>query len=157
MFHAQISNGTRLLDAVDAVNKFLCSRVVGLKYATLVAAQLRDDGLLQIVNCGHVPPIIFAGNAATLVGEGDLPVGLMSQAGFHVIERAFPVQARLCIVTDGISESEDAQGGEFGLERLQRYLGGVDPVNDILASVQEFSGQLEAQDDRTLVVLERTK
>ena len=46
---------------------------------------------------------------------------------------------------------------EFGLERLQRYLGGVDPVNDILASVQEFSGQLEAQDDRTLVVLERTK
>ena len=157
MFHTQISNGTRLVDAVDAVNKFLCSRVRGLKYATLVAVQLRNDGVLQIVNCGHVPPIIFARDIATPVDEGDLPVGLMSQAGFHVIERAFPVHARLCIVTDGISESEDAQGGEFGLERLQHYLGGIDPVNDILASVQEFSGHTEAQDDRTLVVLERMK
>ena len=157
MFHAQISNGTRLVDAVDAVNKFLCSRVGGLKYATLAAAQLRDDGVLEIVNCGHVPPIIFAGDVASLVEEGDLPVGLMAQASFHVIEREFPVRGRLCIVTDGISESEGPQGAEFGLERLQQYLGGNDPINDILASVQEFSGHMEAQDDRTLVVLERTK
>jgi serine phosphatase RsbU (regulator of sigma subunit) len=157
MFHAQISNGTRLVDAVDAVNKFLCSRVGGLKYATLAAAQLRDDGVLHVVNCGHVPPVIFAGDVASLVEEGDLPVGLMAQASFHVIEREFPVRARLCIVTDGISESEGPQGAEFGLDRLQQYLGGNDPINDILASVQEFSGHMEAQDDRTLVVLERTK
>src|SRR5262245_35826386 len=67
MFHAQISSGTRLLDAVIAVNKFLCSRVRGQKYATLVVAQLRNDGKLQVVNCGHVPPIVFDGRASSQV------------------------------------------------------------------------------------------
>lgn len=157
MFHAQISNGTGLVDAVAAVNKFLYSRVGGQKYATLVAAQLRSDGKLQIVNCGHVPPIVFAGEVSTQVSDGDLPVGLLPQADFHVVERDFPVHARLCIVTDGISEAEGAQGAEFGLDRVEQCVGRADPVNEILIGVQEFLGAREAQDDRTLLVLERTK
>jgi len=158
MFHAQISSGTRLLDAVIAVNKFLCSRVRGQKYATLVVAQLRNDGKLQVVNCGHVPPIVFDGRASSQVNDGDLPVGLMPQADFHVIERDFPVHARLCVVTDGISEAEGAEEGtEFGLDRVERCVGRPDPVNDILAGVQEFLGHREAQDDRTLLIMERTK
>ncbi len=157
MFYAQISSGTSLVDAVDAINRFLCLRVGGQKYATLVAAQLRNDGMLQMVNCGHVPPIIFVDEASRLVEDGDLPVGLMSQAGFHMIECEFPVKARLCVVTDGISEAENTQGAEFGLASVRQRVGGLDPVSDILAGVQEFSGHMEAQDDRTLLVLERTK
>jgi len=75
-----------------------------------------------------------------------------------VIERDFPVHARLCVVTDGISEAEGAEEGtEFGLDRVERCVGRPDPVNDILAGVQEFLGHREAQDDRTLLILERTK
>ena len=44
MFYAQMSSGARLVDAIASVNGFLCSRVAGQKYATLLAAQLHRDG-----------------------------------------------------------------------------------------------------------------
>jgi phosphoserine phosphatase RsbU/P len=157
MFYAQISAGTRLVDAVTAINGFLCSRVAGQKYATLLAAQLGSDGRLEIVNCGHVPPITVSGGVSAQVSDGDLPVGLMPDAEFHLIQRDFPVGGRLCIVTDGISESEDAQGTEFGLARMEKCAQASDPLNEILSAVQLFCGHSDAADDRTLVVMERTK
>jgi sigma-B regulation protein RsbU (phosphoserine phosphatase) len=157
MFYAQISSGARLADAVAAINRFLCSRVAGQKYATLVAAQLRNNGALEIVNCGHVPPIVVENGATTQIRDGDLPVGLLAQAGFHPIERQLGVGSRLCVLTDGISESEDAHGEEFGLDRVEQYARGTAPLTQTLGAVQDFCGQQDAQDDRTLVVLERTR
>ena len=156
MFYAQISGGANLVDAAAAINRFLCSRVAGQKYATLVAAQLRSDGQVQIVNCGHVPPLMAESGATAEIGDGDLPVGLLPQAEFHAIEKQLTVGSRLCVFTDGISESENAQGEEFGLSRVQEHLLSQDPLAETLAAVQQFCGLREAQDDRTLVVLERT-
>ena len=157
MFYAQVSTGTHLVDAVTAVNRFLCSRVAGQKYATLLAAQLHNDGRLEIVNCGHVPPILVAGGVSMQISDGDLPVGLLADAQFHPIQRDFPVGGRLCIITDGISESEDAQGTEFGLARMEKCAQASDPLNETLSAVQLFCGHPEGADDRTLVVMERTK
>jgi serine phosphatase RsbU (regulator of sigma subunit) len=157
MFYAQVSTGTRLVEAVAAVNRFLCSRVAGQKYATLLAAQLQSDGRLEIVNCGHVPPILVSGGVSAQVCEGDLPVGLLADAQFHPVHRDFPVGGRLCIITDGISESEDPQGTEFGLARMEKCAQASDPLNETLTAVQLFCGHPEAADDRTLVVMERTK
>ena len=157
MFYAQVSSGAALVDVASAINTFLCSRVAGQKYATLLAAQLRNDGRLEIVNCGHVPPIAFTGGGPKRVDEGDLPVGLMADARFHAIERDFPAGSRLCILTDGISEAENAQGEQFGLNGVEQFAQGPDAVAETLAAVEKFLGGSEAQDDRTLVVLERTK
>lgn len=157
MFYAQISGGASLVDMVAAINRFLCSRVAGQKYATLVAAQLRSDGTLEMVNCGHVPPIVAENGATARISDGDFPVGLLPQAEFHSFERKLAVGSRLFILTDGISESENALGEEFALSRVEQHAQAPDAVNATLAAVQGFCGQGEAQDDRTLVVLERTK
>ena len=114
MFYAQISTGTRLVEAVAAVNRFLCSRVAGQKYATLLAAQLHSGGRLEIVNCGHVPPILVAGGVSTQVRDGDLPVGLLADAQFHPVHRDFQVGSRLCIITDGIPAQD--------MIRVKRYM-----------------------------------
>ena len=156
MFYAQISSGTSLLDAVISVNSFLCSRVAGRKYATLMAAQLERSGTLQLVNCGHVPAIVMENGTVSQISDGDLPVGLIPNATFHVIERQFAPGSRLLILTDGISETENAVGAEFGFNGLEPYLRSQNPLADILAAVDSFSGGQEAQDDRTLVLLERT-
>jgi serine phosphatase RsbU (regulator of sigma subunit)/pSer/pThr/pTyr-binding forkhead associated (FHA) protein len=157
MFYAQVSSGAGLVDAVAAINRFLCSRVAGQKYATLVAARLERGGALKIVNCGHVPPIVTEDGKQTRINDGDLPVGLMAEAGFHAIERHLGAGSRLCVLTDGISESEDAQGEEFGLVRVEQSLHVPDALGDTLTAVLNFRGSGEAQDDQTLVVLERTK
>lgn len=156
MFYAQVSTGGSLVDAVSSVNRFLCSRVAGQKYATLLAAQLRRDGTLDIVNCGHVPAIIAGGGTASLVPDGDLPVGLIADASFHVLHQQLAPGSRLCMITDGVSESENAEGAEFGMQRVLDLANAPDPIASILTAVTGFCGQAEAQDDRTILVLERT-
>lgn len=156
MFYAQLSSGTELVDIVASVNKFLCSRVAGRKYATLVAAQLHRDGALRLVNCGHVPALVVIDGHATQIEEGDLPVGLIPEAGFHAIQQSFPAGSRLCLLTDGISETDNADGIEFGLRPVEECLTADEPIDALLAAVRNFSGDREAQDDRTVVVLERT-
>ena len=157
MFYAQMTSGSKLVDAVASVNRFLCSRVAGQKYATLLAAQLHRDGRLAIVNCGHVPAIVAQEGLVTHLDDGDMPVGLIAEAGFHVIERELGAGARLCILTDGISETENAEGAEFGTAVVADSLRAAEPIREILAAVESFAGGAEAQDDRTLVVLERVK
>ncbi|HLW51436.1 MAG TPA: SpoIIE family protein phosphatase [Candidatus Angelobacter sp.] len=156
MFYAQITSGAGLVDAISSINRFLCSRVAGQKYATLLAARLQKDGKLEIINCGHVPPIIAESGSVTHIEEGDLPVGLMPDVQFHVIERRLAPGSRLCVVTDGISESENDGGVEFGLERVEQCAQAGDPLAETLNAVNIFCGEHEAQDDRTLLVLERT-
>jgi serine phosphatase RsbU (regulator of sigma subunit) len=155
MFYAQMASGARLVDAIPAINSFLCSRMAGQKYATLLATQLERGGRLTIVNCGHVPVILLENNSVTHLKEGDMPVGLIAETDFHVIEREFAAGSRLCILTDGISETENAEEVEFGTKAIEDLLRGDDPITAILEAVQLFSGNAEAQDDRTLVVLER--
>jgi sigma-B regulation protein RsbU (phosphoserine phosphatase) len=157
MFYAQMTSGTRLVDAVASINRFLCSRVAGQKYATLLAVQLHRDGKLALVNCGHVPAILAQGGNVTHVEDGDMPVGLIPEVNFHVIERELPAGSRLCILSDGISETENAEGAEFGTSVIAGLLCGEEPIRAILEAVQLFGGNNEAQDDRTLVVMERTK
>jgi sigma-B regulation protein RsbU (phosphoserine phosphatase) len=157
MFYAQMTSGARLVDAVASINRFLCSRVAGQKYATLLAAQLHRDGKLAIVNCGHVPAILAQDGHVIHVEDGDMPVGLIPEVEFHLIERELPAGSRLCILSDGISETENAEGEEFGASVIANFIFGAEPIREILDAVQSFGGHQEAQDDRTLVVLERLK
>ncbi len=156
MFYAQLSSGTDLVEVVASVNKFLCSRVAGRKYATLLVAQLARSGTLKMVNCGHVPALVMIDGRVGQIDDGDLPVGLIPEASFHAIERQFTVGSRLCLLTDGISESDNADGVEFGLAPVRECLGAKEPIDSVLAAMGAFCGDREAQDDRTIVVMERT-
>jgi serine phosphatase RsbU (regulator of sigma subunit) len=49
------------------------------------------------------------------------------------------------------------QGEEFGLGRVEQNLHAPDALGDTLTAVLNFRGAGEAQDDQTLVVLERTE
>jgi serine phosphatase RsbU (regulator of sigma subunit) len=80
----------------------------------------------------------------------------MPNARFHVIERPFTPGSRLLILTDGITETESPAGDEFGFSGLEPYLLSQNPLAEIMAAVQTFSAGQEAQDDRTLLLLERT-
>lgn len=156
MFYSQLSSGASLVDAATSINKFLCSRVAGQKYATLLAVQLQRNGRLGVLNCGHVPAIVTENGKVTQITDGDLPLGLLADAGFHLIEQDIAPGSRICMITDGITESEDAEGSEFGMLKVEQLVGGADPVGAILAAVQSYCDNHEAQDDRTVLILDRT-
>ena len=58
MIYSQLVARMPLTDIVDGANRFLTSKRIGEKYATLIIAPLRHDGELEFVNCGHIPPLL---------------------------------------------------------------------------------------------------
>ena len=139
MLYSQLSAGLGLVEAAQCVNSFLCSRMGGRKYATLVLARLAPTGTLEIVNCGHLPPLIIEQGASKFVDEGSVPVGLFGDASFQATQLTLPPGARVVLYTDGLSEAENPSGEDFGQEKLCACLGGASPVEELFRAVTEFS------------------
>jgi sigma-B regulation protein RsbU (phosphoserine phosphatase) len=156
MMYAQISSGSSLVDAVSAVHAFLCARVSGTKYVTLVALRCRHDGSTELVNGGHVPPLLVESNGrVSLIEGGDMPVGMLPDTSFHAIPVTMPAGSRMVLLSDGISEAEDPVGEQFTVSGFEQYLIGENPIGAIFDAVDRFSDGVPQADDRTMLTIDR--
>ncbi|HEX6493929.1 MAG TPA: SpoIIE family protein phosphatase [Acidobacteriaceae bacterium] len=156
MMYAQINSGASLVDAVSAVHAFLCARVSGTKYVTLVALRCRRDGSAELVNGGHVPPLLVEPDGrVSSIEDGDMPVGMLPEANFHAIPLSLPAGARMVLLSDGVSESENPQGEQFTVPYFEQYLSGDNPIAAVFAAVERFSDGVPPADDRTMLTIDR--
>jgi phosphoserine phosphatase RsbU/P len=148
MLYSQLARDSALPEMIAAVNRFLCEKVGGQKYATLVVARLLESGELELINCGHVPPLLVSGDNVSKLEDGNLPVGLVPGVEFHAARFQLKPGDRLLLVTDGVTEAEDANGEFFGNERLE------DCCRDGLAAIEQavttFRGETPLTDDCTI-------
>ena len=113
--YAQLKSGASIVETVTTVNAFLCSRVSGQKYVTLVAVHYKHGGAVELVNGGHVSPVLIHPDGRTeSILDGDVPVGLLCNATFHAIPLNLQPGARLVLLSDGVTEAEDPAGIQFG-------------------------------------------
>jgi serine phosphatase RsbU (regulator of sigma subunit) len=140
-----------LATIADIVNRYICSKNVE-KYATMAILRISPDGHLEYINCGHVPPFLYAGGCSRLT-ESNLPVGLIEGAPFTAGTLELQPGARVLIVTDGVTEAADAQGEFYGEPRLSDPQFENLSLDDIFAGVEQFAGSLAADDDCTVMDL----
>jgi serine phosphatase RsbU (regulator of sigma subunit) len=156
MMYAQINSGGSLVDAVSAVHAFLCARVSGAKYVTMVALRCRRDGSAELVNGGHVPPLLVEPNGrVSSIEEGDMPVGMLPEACFHAIPFNLPAGGRMVLLSDGVSESENPEGEQFTVPYFEQYLTEKNPIGAIFTAVERFSDGVPQADDRTMLTIDR--
>ena len=148
MLYSQLARDSALGEMMAAVNRFLCEKVAGQKYATLVIARLSSNGDLELINCGHVPPLLVSSGKVVKLEEGNLPVGLVPVADFQGIRMKLNKGDRLLLVTDGVTEAEDATGEFFGTERLEACCG--DGLVCVEQAVTAFRGDTALTDDFTI-------
>ena len=138
-------------DLDRSVSRFLSDE----DFVTAVAVQFEAGGALQVVNCGHPPPLLLRdGSAEPLVGPGSTtPLGL----GPNPAAQDFTLSPsdRLLLYTDGLIEARSADGRYFELgERAERVLAAPslhDALDELVASViRHVGGQLD--DDLALVL-----
>jgi len=151
MLYSQLARDSSLPEMISAVNRFLCEKVGGQKYATLVVARLSCAGELELINCGHVPPLLVSGDKVTKLEEGNLPVGLVPMVEFQASNLQMKPGERLLLVTDGVTEAEDAEGSFFGNERLESCCHRGLPA--IEQAVTDFRGDTALTDDFTITEL----
>lgn len=156
MLYAQINSGVSLVVAISAVHAFLCARVSGTKYVTLAAVRCYQDGRVELVNGGHVPPMIVEpGGRVCMIEDGDTPVGMIPDASFHSIPVTLPVGGRIVLLSDGVSEAENPAGEQFTPSQFEQYLTGSNPIAAVFSAVDRFSDGVPQADDRTMVTIER--
>jgi serine phosphatase RsbU (regulator of sigma subunit) len=153
MIYSQLSAGMNLVDIVTAVNRYFTHKEIGEKYATLVIAKLQRDGELEYVNCGHVPPLLVCNGEVIRPEHGNLPVGLMADATYESDHFQLHAGDRLVLVTDGVTEAENATGEFFDNHRLEKVAAGAGSLTQILAAVSSFCDGTPLSDDCTVVDL----
>ena len=148
---------------LSSVNRLLFENTSTSAYATLFFAAY-DNATCRIryANCGHLPGLILRadGSIETLDATCTV-VGLFEQWSSSIRESCLGPGDTLALYTDGVTESPNPAGEEFGderlLESLRRHctLNACEMARAVVQDVTAFSatGQF---DDITLIVAKRS-
>jgi phosphoserine phosphatase RsbU/P len=153
MVYAHLHARMPLTDIMTSVNRFFTQKHLGEKYATVIITRVRRDGELEYVNCGHVPPLLVSGDQVMRPQHGNLPVGLLADAQYESDRVRLKPGDRFILVTDGVTEAENAHGEFYDNERLEAVAAKTPTLEDIFASVSAFCEGNPLGDDCTVVEL----
>jgi sigma-B regulation protein RsbU (phosphoserine phosphatase) len=153
MVYSHLSARMPLAEIMAAVNRFFTQKHLGEKYATVIITRIHKDGELEYVNCGHVPPLLISNGQVSRPEHGNLPVGLLADATYESDRVHMKPGDRFILVTDGVTEAENALGDFYDNERLEAVAAKSPTLEDIFASVSAFCAGAPLGDDCTVVEL----
>ncbi len=142
-----------------SVNQLFYENSPDNAYATLFFAEYDDKARrLRYANCGHLSALLLRGdNTLERLDSTGTVLGLFSEWDCAIEEREIFSGDTLALYSDGITESFNNAGDEFGEERLigtlrrNRALSSEVLLSSIVEDVQRFSTH-EQHDDITLII-----
>jgi phosphoserine phosphatase RsbU/P len=161
--HGQTTANASLLETVKAVNIYLANNTPANRFVTLFLAELDSNtGVINYINAGHNPPLIaHADGTMEQLDSGGFPLGILPTAEYELGQTRLEPGEALVIYSDGVSEANNLEGEEFGVERLSEVIrkhlsasasGLRDKVESALSA---FTQTAPAGDDITLVIVKR--
>ncbi len=156
MVYSQLEAKVQLASIATSVNDFFCQKRLGEKYATIIIAQLKNDGTLDFINCGHVPPVLVSGSKTSRPSASNLPVGLIPGAVYEAAQCKLQSGDRLILISDGVTEAANAADEFFGDERLESAAASEHSFETIMAEMSKFCGDTPNNDDCTVLQLKFT-
>lgn len=144
---------------LQSVNRLFYENTTDSAYATLFFAEYDDSArYLRYVNCGHLPALVLRhDDTIERLDSTSTVLGLFPEWDCSTGECPLSPGDTLVLYTDGITESFNDKGEDFGEQRLIEALR-LHPespsealIASIVAEVQQFSSR-EQHDDITLIV-----
>jgi sigma-B regulation protein RsbU (phosphoserine phosphatase) len=169
VLRSQATGNPSPADVLQKVNRQLYPDIkedmfISMAYVILDHAQ----GSVILSRAGHDAPIVFdheTGVAAPVKPPG-MVVGIDSGSVFDRITGDFPLALKrddcLLLYTDGVTEALDANGDEFGPERMIECVqtsapeGAAAIVTRIIDELRVFVGAQPQNDDITLIAIRKT-
>ncbi|MET9364474.1 SpoIIE family protein phosphatase [Streptomyces sp. NPDC006632] len=156
-------------DVVKAINRALTNRPDshGGGFVTLVYGQLSPtpEGLdIELVRAGHTLPLhIGDRNTARPVEAHGSLLGISANPDVTPHHLRLRPHESLLLYTDGITEARDADGEQFGEQRLADALteaphrpGARHAIDAVIGAVRTFTGGQDIDDDQAVLVLTAT-
>jgi serine phosphatase RsbU (regulator of sigma subunit)/catechol 2,3-dioxygenase-like lactoylglutathione lyase family enzyme len=148
---------------LQSVNQLFCENTFESAYTTLFFAEYDDRAQrLRYANCGHLSGLVLRGDDSLDRLESTASVlGLFGDWDCAIGERRLGRGDLFVLYTDGVTESFNEAGDEFGEERLvesvrrRRHQPSQAMLQSIVEDVRSFSPH-EQYDDITLIVAKCT-
>jgi serine phosphatase RsbU (regulator of sigma subunit) len=160
IFSGQTHFDAPLPAIIGEVNRNLAQRGPGNRFMTFFFGILDPDGNCTYVNAGHNPPFLIRpdGSMRELIAGG-MVLGLFAGVQYEAETIKLQPDDHLVLFTDGVIESLNVAGEEFGMDRLVALLGANARASapEILARLKEavlaFSANAPQYDDITIMVI----
>jgi phosphoserine phosphatase RsbU/P len=143
-----------------SVNRLLCRNMASGRFATFCYARVDAPGRrIVFSNAGHNPPLLIRPTGTVeRLSDGGTVLGVFPEIAYDQGELPLEPGDRLVFYTDGITEARNADGDEYGEEKLAaatvlRRTDSAEAIKDaLLADVNAFTGG-HFDDDATLIVV----
>ncbi|MFF5369466.1 PP2C family protein-serine/threonine phosphatase [Streptomyces sp. NPDC013187] len=151
-----------LLAVVDRIERSLARNLGRDDFVTAVVAGYPREGQLEVVNCGHAPPLLVRASGTITPVDPVLPappLGLRDLAGhapgLHTLP--FADGDQLLLYTDGVTEARDGGRAFYPLaEGLQRHVS-QEPARTLGALHEELLAHVGGRlhDDAALLLIRK--
>jgi serine phosphatase RsbU (regulator of sigma subunit) len=161
--HAQAAANSSLPEMISAVNNYLAHNTPTNRFITFFAGELEPEtGNFGFINDGHNPPlVVHADGRVEDLDSGGFPLGIMLNTDFERGEVVLQSGECIIIFSDGVTEAENPEGEEFGIERLTKVVSqhvsrsAAGMRDKIESALSAFTRTAPANDDITLVIVKK--
>jgi phosphoserine phosphatase RsbU/P len=170
VLRAEAARNPSPADVLRKVNRQLYPDIkedMFISMAYLILNHQRDGGV-TLARAGHDAPLLYKRQSemVTPIKSPGMVVGIDSGNVFDRLTTDFAVSLErddcLVLYTDGVTETLNAEGDEFGLERMMQSVrasatnGAQAIVKKIMEDVRDFTGSVPQNDDITLIAIRKT-
>ena len=143
---------------LEELNKIVMRSAKGEKFITFFIAHYNaHTRKMNYVNAGHNHPFLLNGRKVTMLKDGCIGLGMLDELPYvNVGKMVLNPNTTFVLFTDGVVELENAEGEQFGIERLVKNAQAYSPLkmedmnNIIFSKLDEWRGNLTFVDDTAI-------
>jgi hypothetical protein len=157
---ALVPESASLEDLGSQVNSILFRDGLDNRFATLFYVEIEyHSGQARYLNAGHNPAFVIRDTGIERLGASSLPLGMMPKSQYEECALTLQPGEMLLVYSDGLTEAENQQGDEFGMQRLEALLPELRMLNPddagarLIREVDRFLGETRARDDLSIVIV----
>jgi hypothetical protein len=151
-----------LSELATKLNAILIRDGIPGKFASLLYARVDPaTGDLQMVNAGHMPPLLVSERGVVELPKGNGALGLSLNTRFEVRELRLNAGECFVVYSDGLTDAQNEAGEFYGLDRFKAFCldcrSSIPQLfgEKILTAVSSFEGEARRTDDLSLLILQR--
>ena len=152
---------------ITALNEALVDGNESCMFVTLFVGVIdMESGRIRYSNAGHDQPLLIGRGISLLPCDANVPLGVMPEWAFTVQESVVDPGTTIFLYTDGITEAENIQYDQFGIQRVEQTARLMqaediskphDIVKRMAEAVHAFVGEAHQSDDLTMLAIKYMK
>ncbi len=136
----KIRSGIGVAKALNETNEYISPSNSECMFATVFAMVLDlEDGKVTYANAGHNPPLILSDEVRVLDVEPGIVLGLFDEIVIKENTLFLKEGEGIFLYTDGITESVNKEGEQFGMDRMMLHMGNKEETCGFVAREKSLS------------------